>query len=153
MIIAMSTPVVESVLDEQRRFAPSAEFAAAARVRAADLEALRTQAAADPEAFWAGLARAELGWRKLFTRTLDATQAPNFRWFVDGELNVSWNCLDVHLAERGHKTAILFEGEPGDQRRLTYRELHGEVCRFANAMKARGIGRGDRVVKIGRAHV
>jgi acyl-coenzyme A synthetase/AMP-(fatty) acid ligase len=77
---------------------------------------------------------------------LDATQAPNFRWFVDGELNVSWNCLDVHLAERGHKTAILFEGEPGDQRRLTYRELHGEVCRFANAMKARGIGRGDRVV-------
>ena len=146
MIFAMSTPVVESVLDEQRRFAPSAEFAAAARVRAADLEALRTQAAADPEAFWAGLARAELGWRKLFTRTLDATQAPNFRWFVDGELNVSWNCLDVHLAERGHKTAILFEGEPGDQRRLTYRELHGEVCRFANAMKARGIGRGDRVV-------
>ncbi|NDD74188.1 MAG: acetate--CoA ligase [Gammaproteobacteria bacterium] len=142
----MNTPVVESVLDEQRRFAPSAEFAAAARVRAADLEALRTQAAADPEAFWAGLARAELGWRKLFTRTLDATEAPNFRWFVDGELNVSWNCLDVHLAERGHKTAILFEGEPGDRRCLTYRELHGEVCRFANAMKARGIGRGDRVV-------
>jgi acetyl-CoA synthetase len=146
MIFTMNTPVVESVLDEQRRFAPSAEFAAAARVRAADLEALRTQAAADPEAFWAGLARAELGWRKLFTRTLDATEAPNFRWFVDGELNVSWNCLDVHLAERGHKTAILFEGEPGDRRCLTYRELHGEVCRFANAMKARGIGRGDRVV-------
>ena len=146
MIFTMNTPVVESVLDEQRRFAPSAEFAAAARVRAADLEALRTQAAADPEAFWAGLARAELGWRKLFTRTLDATEAPNFRWFVDGELNVSWNCLDVHLAERGHKTAILFEGESGDRRRLTYRELHGEVCRFANAMKARGIGRGDRVV-------
>jgi acetyl-CoA synthetase len=146
MIFTMNTPVVESVLDEQRRFAPSAEFAAAAHVRAADLDALRTQAAADPEAFWAGLARAELGWRKLFTRTLDATEAPNFRWFVDGELNVSWNCLDVHLAERGHKTAILFEGEPGDRRRLTYRELHGEVCRFANAMKARGIGRGDRVV-------
>ena len=146
MIFLMSTPVVESVLDEQRRFAPPAEFAAAARLRHADLEALRAQAAADPEAFWAGLARAELGWKKLFTQTLDATQAPNFRWFVDGELNVSWNCLDVHLAERGHKTAILFEGEPGDQRRMTYRELHGEVCRFANALKARGIGRGDRVV-------
>ena len=146
MIFVMSNPVVESVLDEQRRFAPPVDFAAAARLRAADLDALRAQAAADPEAFWAGLAQAELGWSKLFTQTLDATQAPNFRWFVDGELNVSWNCLDVHLAERGHKTAILFEGEPGDQRRLTYRELHGEVCRFANALKARGIGRGDRVV-------
>jgi acetyl-CoA synthetase len=146
MIFVMSNPVVESVLDEQRRFAPPVDFAAAARLRAADLDALRAQAAADPVAFWAGLAQAELGWSKLFTQTLDATQAPNFRWFVDGELNVSWNCLDVHLAERGHKTAILFEGEPGDQRRLTYRELHGEVCRFANALKARGIGRGDRVV-------
>ena len=63
---------------------------------------------------------------------------PNYRWFTDGELNVSWNCLDVHLEERGHKTALIFEGEPGDTRRLTYRELHAEVCRFANALQSRG---------------
>ena len=146
MIFDMKSPVVESVLTEQRSFPPATSFATGANIRAEDLAALHAEAAADPQAFWAGLARAELAWKKLFTRVLDDTQAPNYRWFDDGELNVSWNCLDVHLAEHGHKTAIVFEGEPGDQRRITYRELHSEVCRFANALKARGVGRGDRVV-------
>ena len=144
---AVSPPKdISSVLVEQRSFPPPADFAAAARLKAEDLAELHRRAAADPVGFWAELARAELAWRKLFTQTLDGSQAPNYRWFADGELNVSYNCLDVHLAEHGHRTAIVFEGEPGDVRRLTYRELHGEVCRFANALKARGIGRGDRVV-------
>ena len=142
----MSSQNIESVLVEQRSFPPPAEFAARARLQRADLEALHRRAAADPVGYWAELARAEISWRTLFTTAFDDSQAPNFRWFTDGELNVSWNCLDVHLGELGHKTAIVFEGEPGDVRRLSYRELHAEVCRFANALKARGIGRGDRVV-------
>ena len=142
----MSTPVVESVLTEQRSFPPAPAFAATARVRPDDLAVLHAEAAADPQAFWAGLARAEIAWRKPFTEVLDESRAPNYRWFADGELNVSWNCLDVHLADRGDKTAIVFEGEPGDVRTLSYRELHAEVCRFANALKARGVERGDRVV-------
>ena len=76
--------------------------------------------------------------------TLDDSKAPNYRWFTDGQLNVSFNCLDVHLEERGHKTAIIFEGEPGDMRRLSYRELHAEVCRFANALQ--GAGREDAAI-------
>ena len=142
----MSSQNIESVLVEQRSFPPPAEFTTRARLQPADLEALHRRAAADPVGYWAELARAEISWRKLFTTAFDDSQAPNFRWFTDGELNVSWNCLDVHLGELGHKTAIVFEGEPGDVRRLSYRELHAEVCRFANALKARGIGRGDRVV-------
>jgi acetyl-CoA synthetase len=142
----MSQSNIQSVLNEARLFPPPAGFAAAARLQPADLEALQRRAEADPVGYWADLARAEIAWRKLFTRTLDDSSAPNYRWFTDGELNVSYNCLDVHLAEHGHRTAIIFEGEPGDVRRLTYRELHAEVCRFANALKARGIRRGDRVV-------
>ena len=142
----MSQSNIQSVLQEARLFPPAAGFTAAARLKPADLEALHRRAEADPVGFWADLARAEIAWRRLFSRTLDDSAAPNYRWFDDGELNVSYNCLDVHLAEHGHRTAIIFEGEPGDVRRLTYRELHAEVCRFANALKARGIRRGDRVV-------
>ncbi|HJS90497.1 MAG TPA: acetate--CoA ligase [Steroidobacteraceae bacterium] len=136
---------ITSVLQEERTFAPSAEFAARARIKPADLERLRRQAADDPVGFWTRLAREELNWHTPFTVTLDDSAAPNFRWFTDGRLNVSFNCLDVHLADRGEKTAIIFEGEPGDTRRLSYRELHAEVCRFANALKAQGVRKGDRV--------
>jgi acetyl-CoA synthetase len=142
-----ATPqTISSVLNEQRLFPPPRKFTEAARIKAADLAALQRRADADPVGYWADLARAEIAWRKLFTQTLDESTAPNYRWFADGELNVSWNCLDVHLAEHGHRTAIIFEGEPGDVRELSYRQLHAEVCRFANALKARGIHRGDRVV-------
>ncbi len=137
---------LKSVLLEERVFPPPASFAAKARVKPADLEAMRRRAAADPEAFWADLARREIAWHAPFTVTLDASRAPNFAWFKDGRLNVSVNCLDVHLAERGHRTAVIFEGEPGDTRRLSFRELHAEVCRFANALRAQNVRRGDRVV-------
>ena len=137
---------IVSALQEERSFPPAPKFAARAQIKPEELAALRRQAAEDPIGFWAGLARRELSWHKPFTVTLDDSSAPNYRWFTDGLLNVSFNCLDVHLAERGHKTAIIFEGEPGDTRRLSYRELHAEVCRFANALRAQGVKRGDRVV-------
>ena len=142
----MAESNIQSVLLEERSFAPPSDFASRAQLTPAGLEALHAQAAKDPTAFWADLARKELYWQTPFTVTLDETKAPNYRWFTDGKLNVSWNCLDVHLAERGHKTALIFEGEAGDTRRLSYRELHAEVCRFANALKARGVKLGDRVV-------
>jgi acetyl-CoA synthetase len=137
---------IESTLHEERLFAPPAGFAARARLQAADLAALHASAEQDHVGFWANLARRELTWQRPFTQTLDESAAPNYRWFTDGRLNVSANCLDVHLEKSGHKTAIVFEGEQGDQRRLSYRELHAEVCRFANALQAEGIEAGDRVV-------
>jgi acetyl-CoA synthetase len=137
---------IESVLLERRSFPPPKAFTARARLGPADLAALHRRAAADPVAYWSELARAEIHWQQMFTVGLDDSRAPNYRWFTDGRLNASFDCLDVHLAEHGHRTAILFEGEPGDSRRISYRELHADVCRFANALKAQGVRRGDRVV-------
>jgi acetyl-CoA synthetase len=142
----MSEKSIESILHEGRLFPPAKEFTAAARIKPADLDTLYQEAAADDAAYWARLAREEIAWHKAFTKTLDSSAAPNYRWFTDGELNVSWNCLDANLDARGDKTAIIFEGEGGDQRRLSYRELHREVCRFANALRAQGVGVGDRVI-------
>jgi acetyl-CoA synthetase len=142
----MTEKRLESILHEQRQFPPAAGFSASARLGAKRLEALYAEAAADHEGYWAARARESLHWDRPFTEVLDATAAPNYRWFSDGALNVSANCLDVHLAERGDKTAIIFEGEGGDLRRLSYRALTAEVCRFANALKASGIEPGDRVV-------
>jgi len=146
MAVATTDKSIESILIEQRTFPPRPEFTARARIKPNDLEALRRRAAEDHVGFWADLASQELSWHRPFTVALDEGRAPNYRWFTDGRLNASWNCLDVHLNERGHKTAIIFEGEPGDVRRLSYRELHADVCRFANALKAQGINKGDRVV-------
>jgi acetyl-CoA synthetase len=137
---------IESVLNEQRSFPPPPEFSARARLLAPQLEALCRQAEIDPVGFWAELAREHLHWHRPFTVTLDESDAPNYRWFSDGELNVSYNCLDVHLAAQRHKTAIVFEGEPGDVRTLSYAELHAQVCAFANALKSLGVRRGDRVI-------
>jgi acetyl-CoA synthetase len=137
---------IESVLHEKRSFEPSTQFAANANIKATALAQMQRRAQEDYVGFWADLARRSLHWHKPFTKTLDDSAAPNYRWFTDGELNVSWNCLDVHLQERGHKTAIIFEGEPGDTRRLSYRELHADVCRFANALRSLGVKRGDRVI-------
>jgi len=142
----MSSQNIKSVLVEERRFPPSAEFTARARLKPADLKALHAEAAADHQGFWARQAQKELRWHKPFTVTLDESRAPNYRWFTDGELNVSHNCLDVHLEERGHKTALTFVGEPGDVRHVSYRELHADVCRFANALLSQGVAAGDRVV-------
>ena len=137
---------IVSTLLEQRSFPPPPAFTARARLKPADLEALQRRARQDNVGFWKELAASELSWHRPFTEGLDSSDAPNYRWFSDGQLNASYNCLDVHLGERGHKTAVIFEGEPGDVRRLSYRELHAEVCRFANALKAQGIGKGDRVI-------
>ncbi len=137
---------LNSVLQERRLFAPDPQFVARAQLDADALQRLRAEAAADPQGFWAARAREELIWHRPFTRVLDESRAPNFEWFADGQLNVTYNCLDVHLAQRGHKTALVFEGEPGDSRKLSYQELHAEVCRASNALKSLGVRSGDRVV-------
>ncbi len=142
----MANKNIVSVLQEERSFAPSPEFTQRARLEPADVEKLREHAARDHSGFWAEMARNELQWQTPFTITLDTSAAPNYRWFTDGRLNASYNCLDLHLAERGDKTALIFEGEPGDVRRLTYRELHEQVCRFANVLKSQGVNSGDRVI-------
>ena len=142
----MNDKSISSILTEKRVFPPTEDFTATARLKAADVEALYAEAEADHEAYWARLAREEIHWRKPFSEVLDSTDAPNFRWFTDGELNVSYNCLDVHLETRADKTAIIFEGEGGDKRRLSYAELTKQVCRFGNALRAQGVGKGDRVV-------
>src|SRR5579872_2530909 len=142
----MADKNIKSVLLEERVFKPSAAFAARAHIKPPDAERMRQHARRDSVGFWAELAKRELSWHRPFTRAFDDSGAPNFRWFSDGELNASYNCLDVHLAERGEKIAVIFEGEPGDVRRLSYRELHAEVCRFANVLRGRGVKRGDRVV-------
>ena len=142
----MAQKDISSQLQETREFPPSAAFRKQASLKAAQLQGMYDKAAEDYIGFWADLAVANIEWHRPFTVPLDDARAPNYRWFTDGQLNVSHNCLDVHLAERGDKTAIIFEGEAGDSRKLTYAQLHQEVCRFANALKAKGIQRGDRVV-------
>ena len=137
---------IESILHENRRFTPAPSFAAQARLRASDLDELHAAAKQDYEGFWRSQAQQELQWKRPFTRTLNTDNAPHYRWFEDGTLNVSFNCLDRHLTTQPDKVAIVFEGEKGDQRNLTYRQLHREVCRFANGLHSLGIRRGDRVV-------
>ena len=137
---------ISTVMQEERLFPPSAAFAKAAHIGSLEqYETLWKQAAEDSEGFWAKLAKKELHWFKPFTKTLD-WKAPLAQWFVDGKTNVSFNCLDVHLAtERRDKTAILWEGEPGDKRSLSYAELHEQVCKFANVLREKGIQPGDVV--------
>jgi acetyl-CoA synthetase len=143
----MSEKTIDSTLSEQRVFQPPASFSIKARIGSlAEYQKLRKSAAADPAGFWAALARSEIDWHKDFSVALDDSKAPHYAWFTDGALNVSYNCLDRHLARRADKTAIIFEGEKGDIRRLSYADVHREVCLFSNALKAKGIGKGDRVV-------
>ncbi|HEY0838585.1 MAG TPA: acetate--CoA ligase [Vulgatibacter sp.] len=136
---------LDSVLQENRLFPPPAGFARESVLDAERLAALHAEADADPSAFWSRLAREELVWRKPFTKGLEGT-LPDVSFFADGELNVTETCLDRHLAEgRRDKRAIVWEGEPGDRRTLTYGELASEVGRLANAMRGMGVGKGDRV--------
>ncbi len=141
----MSEHKIESLLHEDRLFEPPAAFAEAAHIKSrADYDRIRADALADPEGFWAGIA-GELSWFKGWDRVLD-WQPPFARWFVGGTTNISHNCLDRHLdGPRRDKPAILWEGEPGDSRTLTYAELHEEVCRFAGALRGLGVAKGDRV--------
>jgi acetyl-CoA synthetase len=141
----VSDDKIESILQEERKFEPPADFAAQANLDADTLEALRKKAAEDPDAFWGDLAREELEWDKDFDTVLD-WQPPFAKWFTGGKLNLSVQCLDKHLDTwRRNKAAIIWEGEPGDQVTLTYQQLHSEVCKAANALEEMGVEAGDRV--------
>jgi acetyl-CoA synthetase len=137
---------IDTVMKETRLFPPSEEFASAAHVGSlADYEALWKRSTDDPEAFWGELAKTELHWFEPFTEVLRWNE-PFAEWFVGGKTNISYNCLDVHLdTPRRDKTAIIWEGEPGDRREITYAQLHQEVCKFANVLKSLGITEGDVV--------
>ncbi len=138
---------IESVAHESRVFSPSQAFVAKANVGKAEFDRLNAAAGADFSGFWAKLAREELLWHKPFTRSLDESHAPFYKWFEDGELNASHNCLERNL-ENGNaeKAAIIFEADDGKVTRVTYRELYHRVCKLANGLKARGIRKGDRVI-------
>jgi acetyl-CoA synthetase len=136
---------IDSILKETRVFKPAAAFSEQAHISSLEqYEQLYRQAEADPEGFWAGVA-GDLHWFKPWEKVLD-WQAPWAKWFVGGQLNLSYNCLDRHAATwRKNKAALIWEGEPGEQRTLTYNQLLAEVCRFANVLKSRGIKKGDTV--------
>jgi acetyl-CoA synthetase len=141
----MST--IESVLQENRVFPPPAELARQANIAGMDAyRALCAEAERDFSGFWARFARSELLWHKPFTKVLDESNPPFYKWFEDGELNASYNCLDRHLETHGDKTAIIFEADDGTVTRVTYKELHRRVCMLANGLKSLGIGKGDRVI-------
>jgi acetyl-CoA synthetase len=144
---ATTGPTIESVLQEQRIFAPPAGLAASARIGSlAAYRALCSKADSDPDGFWGDLARSQLHWFEPFDSVLDWSDPPFARWFGGGTTNLSFNCLDRHLAgPRADKTALIWEGEPGDSLSFTYRQLHAEVCKAANALKTLGIGKGDLV--------
>ncbi|MBY0576765.1 MAG: acetate--CoA ligase [Gallionellaceae bacterium] len=138
---------IQSVMHETRVFNPSAEFVKQANVSGmSSYQALCKAAEQDYEGFWAKLARETLSWKKPFTKVLDESNAPFFKWFEDGVLNVSYNCLDRHLATQPEKTAIIFEADDGKVAKINYRDLHARVCQFANGLKSRNIKKGDRVV-------
>jgi acetyl-CoA synthetase len=135
------SPEIDALLKEERAFPPPEAFRAQAHVSD---PRVYEEAARDPEGFWADFAR-ELEWSAPWTKTLE-WNPPHAKWFVDGKINASVNCLDRHLrSARRNKAAIIWEGEPGDRRTLTYYDLHREVCQFANVLKSLGIRRGDRV--------
>ncbi|MBW6494939.1 MAG: acetate--CoA ligase [Burkholderiaceae bacterium] len=139
---------IESVLRESREFPPSEAFREQANVSGMQAyQELRASAERDHAGFWANLARENVLWHKPFTRSLDDSNAPFYKWFEDGELNVSYNCLDRHLGTPvEHKTAIIFEADDGAVTKVTYRELYHRVCRFASALKARGHQKGERAI-------
>jgi len=139
---------IESLMHEHRIFNPPAEFVKNAAI--SGMEAYQTlcaEAERDYDGFWSRLARETLDWHKPFTKGLDESQAPFYKWFEDGELNVSYNCLDRNLTNgNADKVAIIFEADGGQVTKLTYRELHQKVCKLANGLKSIGVKKGDRVV-------
>jgi acetyl-CoA synthetase len=141
----MAQADIESVLKEERVFQPPKEFSAQAHIKSfAEYEQLYKQAQDDPEGFWASMAK-ELDWFKPWDKVLE-WDPPFAKWFTGGRTNIAHNCLDRHLTTaRKNKAAIIWEGEPGDERILTYQTLHREVCKFANVLKGIGVKTGDRV--------
>jgi acetyl-CoA synthetase len=139
---------IESLMHEHRVFPPSDEFVKGATVSGMDAYlALCQEAEKDYEGFWGRLAKEHLEWKKPFTKVLDESQAPFYKWFEDGQLNVSYNCLDRNLTNgNADKTAIIFEADDSTVTRLSYKELHAKVCKLANGLKSLGIKKGDRVI-------
>jgi acetyl-CoA synthetase len=144
-VSSLSSQNLDSILRENRVFQPSADFSSKAHIKSLEeYEALYKRSIENPEQFWADIA-SQLHWFKPWDKVLE-WDLPWAKWFVGGKTNLSYNCLDRHLSgPRANKTALIWEGEPGEIRRLTYSELHGEVQKFANALKALGIKKGDRV--------
>ncbi len=140
----MST--IESVMQEHRLFEPAPEWVAQAHLAKADYDELCAQAAADYPGYWARLARDNLVWHKPFTEVLDESNAPFYKWFADGELNASYNCLDRHLGTIPNRPAVIFEADDGTVTKVTYKQLYHRVCQLANGLKSLGIKTGDRVL-------
>ncbi len=140
-----TTPDISSLLKEDRVFSPSESFRSRAHIRSREeYDEIYSRSVRDPEGFWADIA-SDLHWFKKWDRVLEWNE-PFAQWFVGGQINLSYNCLDRHLSTwRKNKAAIIWEGEPGDTRTLTYQQLHQEVCKFANVLKGLGIEKGDRV--------
>ena len=141
---------IESMLKEKRSFKPDPAFSRRANIASkAAYERLQKEAQKSPERFWARMAKEHVSWFTPWKKVLN-WKPPYAKWFIGGKLNVSYNCLDRHLegenAWRRNKAAIVWEGEPGDQRVLTYGDLHREVCKFSNVLKSRGVAKGDRVI-------
>src|SRR5271167_3362356 len=136
---------IESTLTENRSFPPPKEFSQKANISSpAEYEKIRARASADPEGFWADIAR-ELHWFKPWEKVLE-WNVPWAKWFLGGKINLSYNCLDRHVETwRKNKAAIIWESEPGEVRTLTYQQLHREVQKFANVLKSLGVKKGDRV--------
>jgi acetyl-CoA synthetase len=138
---------IESVLVENRVFPPSAAFTAQANVKPADFQTMVANAASDYAGFWGDLASKHLLWAKPFTKSLDDSNAPFFKWFEDGELNASYNCLDRHISTPTEdKIAIIFEADDGKVTEITYGDLYARVCKFANGLKQLGYKKGDRAI-------
>jgi acetyl-CoA synthetase len=143
----MSDQTIESVLTENRLFTPSAEFVKQANVSGMDAyQKLCTEADQDYTGYWARLAREFVLWRKPFTQVLDESNPPFFKWFADGTLNASVNCLDRHLQSQPDKVAIIFEADDDKVTRVTYKDLYHRVCAMANGLKSLNIRKGDRVL-------
>ena len=138
---------IDNILEENRVFPPSNEFSSKSRLNKVDqLIALKNQAKNDPITFWKTFANSEIDWIEPFQTVLDSKNAPFYEWFKEGKLNITYNCLDRHIKNgRGDKIALIWEGEPGDSRSFTYKELLIEVCKASNALKSLGVEKGDLV--------
>src|SRR5437762_2889291 len=136
---------IDSILQEQRKFEPSEEFRRTAHIKSAEeYDRIYRESVEQPEKIWAHIA-SELHWFKEWDKVLE-WKNPWAKWFVGGQINLSYNCLDRHMQTfRKDKTAIIWESEPGDLRTLTYQQLHREVQKFANVLKSLGVKKGDRV--------
>ena len=142
----MADELIESILNESRSFPPSKEFSGQANINEAKAEEMKKLAADDHIKYWAKLANEELHWSRPFSNTLDDSKAPNYEWFNDGEINASYNSLDVNVSKNPHKTAIIFEKEDGKSESITYKELLLKTSQFANGLKKIGVEPMDRVV-------